>query len=63
MKKTYSNKMVDSDKEKVKRLKVLRECEVPRIGAWKQGDFITDPCIIKRVKDNPNFKPVKEGDK
>ena len=62
MKKKYENKMVNETSEKQpKSLKVLRECNVPGLGAWKRGEIITNKVIIKRMKDNPNFEVIKEA--
>lgn len=39
----------------------LRECEIPFVGYWKGGEIITDPHIIKKIGDNPNFKQISQG--
>lgn len=43
-----------------KELVCIRECEAPGIGHWNVGDVITDPDLVERFKDNPNFRDTKE---
>ncbi len=61
MMKDSKNRAMKPEGVSTKKFLVLRGCEMPHVGAWKTGDVIEDPEIIEKVKDNPNFKPIKEG--
>lgn len=62
MKKGYKNKMAKVTSNKTG-LRCIRECEAPRLGAWKVGDIIKDKEIVEIMKDNPCFETIKEGEK
>lgn len=46
-----------------KRLRCLRECHMPGVGAFKGGEVITDADKINRIADNPNFEVLPEEEK
>ena len=69
MKKNYSNKNLKSEKTKEEAPAMVpeaegwlckAECVVVGVGHFKHGDKIYDPCIVNRVKDNPNFEKIQE---
>jgi hypothetical protein len=58
MKLRYSNKQAKSDDgdDQPAALVCVAECEAPGYGFWRVGDRVTDPALIERFKDNPNFQ-------
>jgi hypothetical protein len=62
--KKYSDKMMHPiDKAVEETLMCQRECEAPGIGSWKPGEKISDPELVKRFRDNPNFKVTTREEK
>ena len=60
MKKNYDDKQIKGGGEE---LVCIGECEAPGVGAWKIGDKISDPALIDKFRDNPNFKVITREDK
>lgn len=52
------DKVVNETTEPVRMLIAKRECEIPFVGSWKGGEEITDPEVIKKIGDNPNFEHI-----
>lgn len=46
---------------KPKKLRCLREAEMPNVGIFQAGDVIDDQRIIASIADNPNFEDISEG--
>jgi hypothetical protein len=58
MKLKYSNKEARGEEpgDRPAALVCVAECEAPGYGFWKVGERVTDPALVERFKDNPNFK-------
>jgi hypothetical protein len=39
-----------------KKLRCLRECDMPGVGLFQAGDVIEDAGKIRLIADNPNFE-------
>jgi hypothetical protein len=46
---------------KPKKLRCIRESEMPSVGIFQAGDIIEDQRIVAIVADNPNFEDISEG--
>jgi hypothetical protein len=62
MKLKYSNKEAKGDgpDNLPAALVCIADCNAPGYGAWKVGERVTDPHLVERFKENPNFK-IEEG--
>lgn len=38
----------------------IRECDMPFVGSFKAGQVVTDPQLLEKIGDNPNFV-TREG--
>lgn len=63
MKKVRSKEMSGEEQtSKNKKLRCLRECEMPWVGHFQAEELITDEGKIAAIGDNPNFEIVVEED-
>lgn len=46
-------------KKETKSLRCVRGCEIFNVGAFKQGESITDPEIVEKLKGHPYFEEEK----
>lgn len=61
MKKERSKEMSGQEPtSKNKKIRCIRECEMPLVGHFNDGDVIEDDGKISAIGDNPNFEIVKE---
>lgn len=44
-----------------KKLRCLRDAEMPNVGMFHADDIIEDQRIIAIIADNPNFEDISEG--
>lgn len=64
MKKERSKEMTGEEQTaKNKKIRCLRECEMPLIGLFQVGDVIEDQGKIAAIGNNPNFEIVVEEEK
>ena len=41
----------------------VRACDIPGVREFQPGDKMSDPELVEKFKDNPNFKPVTAEEK
>ena len=54
----HKNKAMDGTPPK--RLKCVRECWAPGIGAFAVGDVIENRAVVEQLDGNPNFQEINE---
>lgn len=61
MKKERSKEMSGEEPEsKIKKIRCIRECEMPLVGHFMPDDVVEDERKIAAIGDNPNFEKVDE---